>query len=83
MTLYYAGLSRRVVRTGHYHLAERRTYRASSDLISARYLVRCGVVVLVVRNEIARSVVKLKISVRNCSFILSVIGKSLKIENVK
>jgi hypothetical protein len=49
-----------VVRTGHYHLAERRTYRASSNLISGRYLVGCGVVVLVVRNEIARSVCQIK-----------------------
>jgi hypothetical protein len=47
-------LPRRVVRTGHYDLAEPRTYRAGSNPISGRYLVRCGVVVLVVRNEIAR-----------------------------
>ena len=53
-------LPRRVVRTGHYHLAERRTNRTSSNLISGRYLVRCGVVVLVVRNEIARSVCQIK-----------------------
>src|SRR5580700_10643756 len=53
-------LPRRVVRTGHYHLAERRTYRASSNLISGRHLVRCGMVVLVVGNEIARSVCQIK-----------------------
>jgi hypothetical protein len=53
-------LPRRVVRTGHYHLAECRTYRASSNLISGRYLVRRAVIVLVIRNEIARSVCQIR-----------------------
>src|SRR5580698_448546 len=53
-------LPRRVVGIGHNHLAERRTYRASSNLVSGWHLVRCGVVVLVVGNEEARSVGQIK-----------------------
>jgi hypothetical protein len=53
-------LPRRVVGIGHNHLTERRTHRASSNLGSGWHLVRCGVVVLVVGNEEARSVGQIK-----------------------